>query len=63
MAFQFAESVKGCRLEDREAYNCFKETPLPSNDKDGAGELVDYVAVNSLDGQRTRKWRYFSRNL
>lgn len=42
MAYQFAETMNGKRLEDREAYDHIKENGLPDNAGD-LGELSDYM--------------------
>jgi hypothetical protein len=41
LAFCYAESKAGKRLEDREAYNLLKEEGIPAN-RGGRGELEDY---------------------
>lgn len=41
LAFQYAESTRGTRLEDREAYDLITEDGIPSN-RGSAGSLTDY---------------------
>lgn len=45
LSFQYAESKKDCRLEDREAYNLLTEEGIPM-DQGNLGPLVDYQLPN-----------------
>lgn len=45
LSYQFAESKRGCRLEDKEAYDLLVEEGI-STDQGNLGELIDYSLPN-----------------
>ena len=48
LAFQYAETMRGRRLEDREAHDWLKEDGI-DQDKLSAGELADYEVPTTFD--------------